>query len=187
MMLKIIFSFFILYIGHKSLNTSYLYMKQYKWLLNLEDTEDNPLTRDRILNWMIDTGYIDGLVRKRTSPLDYPHLEDFTQSCWEEICKIPEEKLLEIYRKGKGKFTSYIKSLIGHQVYSSCSKTFKENKAVYYTEVYLTDEQWDGFIENGETDFDQQFPQIRRDGDLGKRVVFEYDKGYITAELNLYE
>lgn len=164
--------------------------KQPKWFVNLEDTPENPLTRDRILEFIVDSGWIEGHTRKRMSPLDYQQAEDYIQSIYEEICKIPEDKLIEIYRKGKGKFTNYLKALIQHQVYSSCSKTYRENKLWRQVEIPLEDSQWTNLVENGTTKMVQQFPQIRREKnlDIKDRVYFEYDGSIdIQSEINLYE
>ena len=124
------------------------------------------------------------------SPLDYQQAEDYIQSIYEEICKIPEDKLIEIYRKGKGKFTNYLKALIQHQVYSSCSKTYRENKLWRQVEIPLEDSQWTNLTENGTTKMVQQFPVIDRDKGItpDQRVHFEYDGSIdIQSEINLYE
>ena len=124
------------------------------------------------------------------SPLDYQQAEDYIQSIYEEICKIPEDKLIEIYRKGKGKFTNYLKALIQHQVYSSCSKTYRENKLWRQVEIPLEDSQWTNLAENGTTKMVQQFPEINRDKGItpDQRVHFEYDGSIdIQSEINLYE
>ena len=149
--------------------------KQPLWLTNPEDTETNPLTRERLLNWMASTGWIEGHIRKRMSPLDYAHMDDYIQSVWEQICLIPEEKLLEVYRRGKGKFTSYLKALIGHQVYSSCSATFKENKEYYFDEIYLDDAGWHQLENDDDVDVTLHFPVINRDNGITNRVSFEYE------------
>lgn len=164
--------------------------KQPKWFVNLEDTPNNPLTRDRILEFVVKSGWIEGHTRKRMSPLDYQQAEDYIQSIYEEICKIPEDKLIEIYRKGKGKFTNYLKALIQHQVYSSCSKTYRENKLWRQVEIPLEDSQWTNLVENGTTKMVQQFPVIDRDKGVTheQRVHFEYDGSIdIQSEINLYE
>ena len=162
--------------------------KHYLWLTNPEDTESNPLTRERLLEWMASTGWIEGHVRKRMSPLDYAHMDDYIQSVWEQICLIPEEKLLEIYHKGKGKFTSYLKALIGNQVYSNSSAPYKENKADVFEELYLDDNQWVRLEEDEETSYNQQFPVIQRDEDSTQKVKFEYDGSIILTPANkLYE
>ena len=149
-----------------------------------------PITRESLLEWLYRTGWFENHVRKRSSPLDKNQLDDYIQSCWEELCKIPEEKLLEIWYRGKGKFVNYCKALIGHQTYSSCSKTFKENKIFYTTEVYLDDQQWQTFEEDGETNYRQQFPVINDEPGLSdeERVTFEYDDSMVArSEINLYE
>jgi hypothetical protein len=116
-------------------------------------------------------------------------MDDYIQSVWEQICLIPEEKLLEIYRRGKGKFTSYLKALIGNQVYSGSSATYRENKAYVFTELYLDDTQWIRLEEDEETSYNQQFPVIQRNvEDASDRVKFEYDGSVIlTSENKLYE
>ena len=164
--------------------------KQPKWFVNLEDTPNNPLTRARILEFIVESVWIEGHTRKRMSPLDYQQAEDYIQSMYEEICKIPEDKLIEIYRKGKGKFTNYLKALIQHQVYSSCSKTYRENKQWRQVEIPLEDSQWTNLVENGTTKMVQQFPVIDRDKGItpDQRVHFEYDGSIdIQSEINLYE
>ena len=149
-----------------------------------------PITRESLLEWLYRTGWFENHVRKRSSPLDKNQLDDYIQSCWEELCKIPEEKLLEIWHRGKGKFVNYCKALIGHQTYSSCSKTVRENKIFYATEVYLDDQQWQTFEEDGETNYRQQFPVINDEPGLRdeERVTFEYDDSMVArSEINLYE
>lgn len=149
-----------------------------------------PVTRDSLLEWFASTNWIDNHVRKRISPLDYNHVDDYIQSVWEEICKIPETKLLEIWYKGKPKLVNYFKSLISNQIHSSCSKTFRENKAFVFNEIPLDDDQWRCLEESGETNYVQQFPVINRDKGikLSERVSFEYDdSGVVYSEINLYE
>lgn len=164
--------------------------RQPKWFVNLEDTPENPLTRDRILDFIVSSGWIEGHTKKRMSPLDYQQAEDYIQSIYEEICKIPDDKLIEIYRRGKGKFTNYLKALIQHQIYSSCSKTYKENKQWCQVEIPLEADQWTNLEETGSTKVVQQFPVIVRDKniDISERVHFEYDGSIeVQSEINLYE
>lgn len=164
--------------------------KQPKWLLNLEDTEENPLTRERILNWIASTMFIENHMRKRISPLDYAQADDYIQSVWEEICKIPEEKLIAVYRKGKGKITNYLKALIQNQIHSNSSKTYRENKEWRQREVPLEDSQWISLEETGSTKMVQQFPCLNKENNCHptKRVHFEYDGSVvINSEINLYE
>lgn len=149
-----------------------------------------PVTRDSLLTWFASTNWIDNHVRKRISPLDYAHVDDYIQSVWEEICKIPEDKLLEIWYKGKPKLVNYFKALISNQIHSGSSKTFKENKQWVFDELLLDDNQWRSLEECGETNFTQQFPVINRDKgiDLSQRVRFEYDNsGIVHSEINLFE
>lgn len=149
-----------------------------------------PVTRDSLIQWLYETGWVEGHIRKRISPLDYKQIDDYIQSCWEEICKIPEEKLLDIWNKGKPKLVNYIKSLIQNQVHSSCSKTFKENKQWCQVEIPLEDSQWVNLEETGTTKMVQQFPVINRDKGItpDQRVRFEYDGSIeIQSEINLYE
>lgn len=149
-----------------------------------------PVTRDSLLTWFASTNWIDNHVRKRISPLDYAHVDDYIQSVWEEICKIPEDKLLEIWYKGKPKLVNYFKALISNQIHSGSSKTFKENKHHLHYEIPFEQSQWDELEEYGEAKYTQQYPQIRREKnlDMKDRVYFEYDTGMIAQSLDpLYE
>lgn len=151
-----------------------------------------PITRESLLEWLYKTGWFENHVRKRSSPLDKNQLDDYIQSCWEELCKIPEEKLLEIWYRGKGKFVNYCKALIGHQTYSSCSKTFKEVKQHTIYEIPMDNEQWESLERSGNTNYCKQFPIIndepgRRINDE-ERVTFEYDDSMVAQVLDpLYE
>lgn len=149
-----------------------------------------PVTRDSLIQWLYSTGWFEGHIRKRMSPLDYKQAEDYTQSCWEELLRVPESKLLEIWHKGKPKFINYCKALISNQVYSGSSKTFKENKQWCQIEIPLEDSQWTALEETGTTKMIQQFPVINRDKNIApnQRVHFEYDGSIeIQSEINLYE
>ena len=62
----------------------------------------------------------------------------------------------------------------------------------YTTEVYLDDQQWQTFEEDGTTNYRQQFPVINRDPDRRvsdeERVIYEYDDSMVArSEINLYE
>ena len=119
-------------------------------LINPEDTPDNPLTWERLMNWLADTGWVYGYVRKRISPM-YAHLyEDFAQHCWLVILSCNQERIMEIWRHGKGAFVNYIKRVIDVQLKSIGNPTYQTNKLFHHTHCLLSDEQWSHF-EEGET------------------------------------
>jgi hypothetical protein len=163
-------------------NTNTLFKKD--WLRTLEDTEDNPLTKDRIMNWMASTGFIEGFIRIKSHALDKPFLDDYIQEVWVQILQVPEEKILFLYRAGKGRFTNYIKSLIMNNIHSTCSILYKNIRQSRTREVYLDESQWEYFTENDNTDI--QVPTTilgKEDGN----IISEFEIENITAELNLYE
>lgn len=119
-------------------------------LINPEDTKENPLTWERLMDWLANTGWVYGYVRKRISPMDAALYEDYAQQCWVEILSSKKERLLEVWHKGKGAFINYIKVIIDVQLKSIGSKNYKINKHFYHTHCTLSDEQWKHF-KDGET------------------------------------
>ena len=156
-----------------------------KWLITLEDTPENPLTRKRILDWMATTGYIENFTRSKIHALDRDYTEDYISDIWLQICEIPEEKLVEIYRSGKGRFTNYLKGLIMNNIRSVESNLYKRIKKPRVNEVYLTDYQWNYLIHNDEVEADKQIAVI--DKDIYNKVIFDYEKDPIKSEINLVE
>jgi hypothetical protein len=154
------------------------------WMRTLPDTPDNPLTRDRILEWMASTGYVEGFINKKTHPLDKPFLEDYIQEVWVQIALVDPEKIVRLYRDGKGRFTNYIKGLIMNNIRSTCSYVYKNTRSFYANEVYLDDEQWTELTEDDTTDIEQCTMILDRKGD---DITSNIEKFNITAELNLTE
>lgn len=132
--------------------------KRKKWLTNPKDTEDDPLTYERLMNWLVDTGWVQGFLKIRIHPLDRPLEEDMLQECWIQILSVPHDKMLGIWYKGKGKFTNYLKSIIINNVYSITSATYKNTKGLYANELYLDDAQWTKFEEDKDSEVTLQFP-----------------------------
>lgn len=120
-------------------------------LLNPIDTPDNPLTRDRLMDWLARTGWVYGYVRKRISPMDALLYEDYAQQCWIEILKAKPERIMEIWYKGKGAFINYIKRIIDVQLKSIGTENYKINKHFHHTHCMLTDDQWRHFEEGENT------------------------------------
>lgn len=130
-----------------------------KWLCNPTDTPTDPLTHRRLINWLVDSGWVSGFLKKRIHPLDRPLEADMLQEIWVQILSIPENKLLDIWYKGKGKFTNYLKSLIINHIRSTTSSTFKNTKGLYQYELYLDDVQWSKFEEaNEDSEVTLRFP-----------------------------
>lgn len=137
---------------------------KFKWLRNPVDTEDNPLTYDRLLKWVIDTHYVDHLIKKKLSPLDKNLEEDFIQEIWLQILLIPQDKFMSIWYKGKGKFTNYIKAIVMNSVMSVTSPVYYNTKGLFKNELHLTDEQWVRFEEGeDESDVTLLFPSPESD------------------------
>ena len=165
-------------------------MKVYKWLEPLEDTEENPITRQRLVDWMSKTGYVEGYIHKKISPMDKMYVEDYIQECWIQILEVPDDKMVEIYRKGKGKFTNYIKTLINNNIRSRVSHLYKNIRADKKNELYLDDAEWSVLLE-GEpnTTADVVFPTINTEyrGKSKGWLDIDKEKINIRADQELYE
>lgn len=154
------------------------------WMTTLRETSDNPITRDRIMEWMADTRYIEGFVHKKIHSLDKEYVDDYIQEVWVQILSLPSDKIVEIYKSGKGRFTNYIKVLIMNNIRSTTSALYKYIRQPRLHEVYLTDDQWVEMIENDETEIDVQVAvRDKVDG----VCIFDYEKDPITSELTLIE
>lgn len=164
----------------KKENTKTLFKKD--WLRTLEDSPSNPLTRERLLNWMASTGFVEGFMRVRMHQLDHPYYEDYRQEVWLQICLIPEDKLVFLYRAGKGRFTNYIKMLIMNSIHSDSSILYKTIRADRRKEVYLDDTQWCEMIDNNTTEID--VPGMITGRENGK-LTCDVEHQLITTELKL--
>ena len=119
-------------------------IEELKLLTNPEDTPDNPLTHSRLMEWLANTGWVEGYIRKRISPMDAHLIEDFTQSIWLVILKIRHEYVMEIWYHGKGRFVNFIKRVVDLQLFSR-AQTYKENKHWHHVHALLDDDQWRNF------------------------------------------
>lgn len=122
-------------------------IEELKLLINPEDTRDNPITYDRLMDWLANTGWVEGYIRKRISPMDANLIEDFTQSIWECILKIRHEYIMEVWSHGKGQFVNFMKRVIDLQLHCR-AQVYKENKQWHHEHIMLDDNQWNLF-ENG--------------------------------------
>lgn len=120
--------------------------EQLALLLNPEDTADNPLTYNRLMEWLANTGWVYGYIRKRISPMDAHLYEDYAQTIWMEILNVKKERMMEVWYNGKGQFVNYLKIIIDTQL-RSAANTYKINKHFHKTHVTLTDDQWRNFEE----------------------------------------
>ena len=123
--------------------------KNKKYLINPEDTPENPLTWERLISWLVETGWCDAMIRKFISPLDQHVADDMFQETWLQILEVPKDKLMGIWYKGKGKFTNYIKSIITNNLISKSSIVYRNIKAPYTKMMTLDDSAWKKF-ERGE-------------------------------------
>lgn len=162
-------------------------------LINPEDTEENPLTFERLMDWLASTGWVYGYVRKRISPMDANLYEDFAQSCWIQILQCKPERIMEIWHKGKGAFINYIKVVIDTQLKSSDTPTYKVIKHFHHTHHLLSDEQWRNFEEGiDHSTFIDTYPVkfMCPSGNRKKMVTMEHEELPIyidKSEYSLYE
>ena len=127
--------------------------REYKLMTNPPE----PLTWQILMNWLSDTGWVEGFIGKRISPLDRLYFADYVQECWVQILEVPQDKMMEIWYRGKGKFVNYIKSIIVNNIYSKSSHCFKNIREAGKHEMFLTDEQWIKLDNCGESTFDETF------------------------------
>lgn len=122
-------------------------VEELKLLTNPEDTAENPITWERLMDWLANTGWVEGYIRKRISPMDAYLIEDFTQSIWVCILRVKKEYIMEVWSHGKGKFVNFMKRVIDLQLFSR-AQTYKENKEWHHIHSLLDEDQWSLF-ENG--------------------------------------
>ena len=154
----------------------------YKLFNNPIDTEQDPLTYEKLIKWLIQTKWVEGRVRSVMSPLDKIYEEDYIQEIWVQILSVPHDKLLSIYHKGKGKFVNYIKSIIANNCYSVSSPLYKKIRECRKGEIYLEDGQWTNLMDSGDVDIEIHFPQVKN-----HKVYFESEIQNMKSEIKLYE
>jgi hypothetical protein len=158
-----------------------------KLMINPEDTPSNPLTHNRLMNWLADTGWVSGYVRKRISPMDAHLYEDFVQSIWVIILSVKPDVIMEIWYKGKGKFVNYIKTIIDINLRGIGSPNYNENKKFHNTHCTLSDEQWMEFEEgHTTTSWTDTYPVKYQcpSGNRKKMVYLEYEDVPISTDYN---
>lgn len=128
--------------------------KEYKLLTNPPE----PVTRQSLMQWLSDSGWVEGFIGKKISPLDRVYFEDYVQECWLQILLVPEDKILDIWYRSKGRFINYIKSIVVHNIYSYSSHLYKNIRAAGKVEKFLTDEQWQRLEDTGESEYEETFP-----------------------------
>lgn len=147
--------------------------KEYKLFTNPPE----PVTRQSLMKWLSDSGWVEGRIGKVISPLDRPYFEDYVQEVWVQILSVPEDKIMDIWYRGKGKFVNYIKSIIINNVRSTSSHLYSNIRKGRSIERLLTDEQWNALENTGESEYDITFcindfdPKTRN-----KSVHYGYDK-----------
>lgn len=152
--------------------------QEYKLLTNPPD----PTSHQSIVEWLAATGWVEGFIRKKISPLDRHLIEDYTQECWVQI--ISNKNLVEVYKRGKGKFVNYIKSIITNNIYSSSSQVFKKIKQFNHNHFLLDNSQLSYVSDYGQLEVETKFPVIERDSGVENRVVLEYTKEIISTKPN---
>lgn len=168
---------------------------QLKLLLNPEDTPQNPLTYHRLMDWLADTGWVEGYIRKRISPMDAHLIEDYTQSIWLAILTVKQDYIMNSWYSGKGRFVCLMKKIIDIQLHCTSTDTYKTNKHWHHMHTTLTDESWRLF-EDGDTHttWTDRFPVKYNcpSGNRKKMVKVEYEdlpdtteKEFLVDSINL--
>lgn len=161
--------------------------EQLKLLTNPEDTPKNPLTWERLMEWLADTGWVEGFIRKKISPMDAHLIEDYTQSLWLSLLEVKKERMMEIWYHGKGAFVNYIKTILSIQLKSTSSPAYCVNKHFHHTHVCLDDDQWAVFEEgNTLSHYDTVYPVKYNcpSGNRAKMVRMEHDLMDAVADYN---
>lgn len=154
-------------------------------LINPIDTPDNPLTRDRLMDWLASTGWVYGYVRKRISPMNAHLYEDYSQSVWQSILEVKPEKIMDVWYTGKGKFVNYIKRIIDIQLKSTSCLNYNTNQRFHNTHCLLTDDQWTSFEEGGTDSYMTDSFPVKYNcptGNKAKMIRVEHDEQPIHVD-----
>jgi hypothetical protein len=108
---------------------------------------------------------------------------------WVQILEVPHDKLLEIWYKGKGRFTNYLKSIVINNVYSNSSHLYKNIREGTHELIHLDDTGWKMLENDNEAEAYLTFPTLERErGKSSKATVkIEEEKIYVRSENKLYE
>lgn len=107
--------------------------------------------REYGINYLINSGFVDALVKKYMFPSDINDLyEDYKQECYLAICELKDEVWQKLYNTAIEKGTeyeyqcrNYISMLIRNTVHSNSSNAYKKLKKSSLTERTKNDVQWD--------------------------------------------
>lgn len=159
--------------------------EQLKLLINPDDTPENPLTFHRLMDWLANTGWVEGYVRKRISPMDAHLYEDYAQTVWLEILNLKQDVIMEVWYHGKGQFINYMKRVIDCQLCHTSTRTYQLNKHFHHTHIPLSNEQWQS-LEEGipETTYTNNYPVKYNcpSGNRKKMVMIEYEELPISVD-----
>lgn len=166
--------------------------EQLKLLINPEDTPENPLTHARLMEWLADTGWVEGYIRKRIHPLSVHLIDDFTQSIWLVILTRNPDYMMKSWYIGKGCFVNLIKRIIDIQLIGVQEVTFLENKRFHLHHFGLTDYQWE-LLENGELkiNYSSAYPEYIKPPSGNKKkncrvAIDDNTEGIVETELYNY-
>lgn len=145
---------------------------------------ENP-TYEQLIQWLVDTHWVEGRTRKIMSSLDLPYMDDYIQEIWLQILEVPHDKMMSLWAKGKGKFCNYIKSIISNNVISTCSILYKKIRAAKKSEVYLDDVNWSMLDNDGEAESLELQQVIREEKAMFATKSREFD--YIPTKIHQEE
>lgn len=106
--------------------------------------------REYGLNYLINSGFVDALVKKYMFPSDIDDLyEDYKGETWLSICELKDDIWQKLYNTAVEKETeyeyqirNYISMLIRNTVHSDSSTAYKKLKRHSLTERIKNDVQW---------------------------------------------
>ena len=104
--------------------------------------------RDKILDYLIKSNFVESYTKKLVYPSDKENLQDdFLQEVWLQICEIPEKKWKEIMKNNTNSDQMYgvrnfVSVVIRNTVISTTSAAFRKLKKQNTVAKQMTDGEW---------------------------------------------
>lgn len=105
--------------------------------------------RELIINYLIESGFVNNYVKKLTYPADQDNLyEDYLQETWLSILEIPEQKICQLYQNRINtndpfyEVRNYVSMVIRNTVHSTTSSAYRKLKKQSTIADNLNTEEW---------------------------------------------
>lgn len=103
--------------------------------------------RDKILDYLIRSGFIDFYTKKLMFPSDIDSLyDDYVQEVWLQICEVPEEKWEKLYHPERQdpfyEVRNWVSVLVRNTVRSTTSSAYRKLKKQSTVAENLGYEEW---------------------------------------------